>query len=411
MSKKLLIILVSVVLGLFLVSLVGYYFIMQGSSTGGSGETSVFRNFFPFGGNDGPTVNENGGENQNIETPTENPAVTNDFVKKLRKLSAEPTAGAGVLDVKAGTLVRYIEKATGHIYEVEMFSPNKSRISNTTIPVVYDAVWGNKNSSLITRYLQEDDKTVDTYSMTVKEVSTTTENTITGVLFPEKIIEVSALDTSVFYLQEGSEGSVGYTSSWSGTNRKIVWNSPLKQLSSQYVNTRTVSLTTKPYPGVAGFVYFVDTVTGVSKKILGPIPGLTTLSDSSLSYVLYLSQNVSVGTYVFDIKNQKSTQVTPTTFPEKCVWSKKEVGVAFCAVPKGSLDENSLTSWYRGYISYTDDIWKYDTKNNTSNIILDLSDESGEVIDVIKPILSDNEQYIIFTNKIDNSLWSLDVTK
>jgi hypothetical protein len=40
---------------------------------------------------------------------------------------------------------------------------------------------------------------------------------------------------------------------------------------------------------------------------------------------------------------------------------------------------------------------------------MDLSQESGMAIDVIKPILSDNEQYLIFINKIDNTLWSLDL--
>jgi hypothetical protein len=70
-----------------------------------------------------------------------------------------------------------------------------------------------------------------------------------------------------------------------------------------------------------------------------------------------------------------------------------------------------LISWYIGNISFRDDIWKYDLKNNTAVIIDNLTDESGIKIDVIKPQLSVNEKYLVFINKIDGTLWSLDLTK
>ncbi|HEY0221172.1 MAG TPA: hypothetical protein VGC58_03045 [Candidatus Paceibacterota bacterium] len=67
--------------------------------------------------------------------------------------------------------------------------------------------------------------------------------------------------------------------------------------------------------------------------------------------------------------------------------------------------------WYKGIVSFSDDIWQYNTKDFTSKSLTDLKSESGEDVDVIKPILSENEQYLIFVNKKDNSLWSLDLTK
>jgi hypothetical protein len=75
------------------------------------------------------------------------------------------------------------------------------------------------------------------------------------------------------------------------------------------------------------------------------------------------------------------------------------------------IDNTSLTSWYQGTISTDDDIWKIDTKNNSSILIESLENDSGLKIDVIKPILSTNEQYLVFINKTDNTLWSLDLTK
>ncbi len=128
MSKKFIIILISSVLGLLLVSLMGYYFIIQDGNANGTGGGINFRSFLPFGGEqeipeDTGTGSENEEENT-TPTPEEN---STDFTQKLRKLSVEPVAGAGVLDITAGTLVRYIERATGHIYEVELYSPKKER--------------------------------------------------------------------------------------------------------------------------------------------------------------------------------------------------------------------------------------------------------------------------------------------
>ncbi|KND47985.1 MAG: hypothetical protein AB201_00060 [Parcubacteria bacterium C7867-006] len=405
MSKKI-IITISVILGLFLISLVAYYFIATTNTGDGTTKTTGFRSFFPFGGNDLPPT-------QTEATTTEPTPIDQNnqqnFTKKLRKISEEPVAGAGTLDSKAGTVVRYIEKATGHIYEVELFSPRQARISNTTIPVVYDAVWGNKNDSLVARYLKDDNQTVDTYSLTVKNLSTSTENTITGIAMPANIDDVSSYGSTIFFLIKSDSGSSGFTSNFDGSKKKQVWNSQIKELSSQFINSKTVALTTKPAQNIPGYLYFVDTTTGSSKRVLGDIAGLSTLLDGLGSQVVFLEQTNDAKLFLYNIKNKTKTNITPTTFPEKCVWSKKDTSVLYCAVPRDYLSGNSLISWYKGIVSHSDDIWKFDLKNNTSNIIEDLGSNAKEDIDVIKPFLSENEQYLIFMNKKDNTLWSLDL--
>ncbi len=146
MFKKSTTIAIFVTLGVVLIGLSAYYFILKNKETTGTSTqtNSGFKGFFPFG-NSGSyatptygtpaqtTTNETSGNSQN-------------FAVKLRELSREPVSGAGLLDLKAGTVVRYIERATGHIFEVELFSPNQNRISNTTIPLIYEAYWGNKIS-------------------------------------------------------------------------------------------------------------------------------------------------------------------------------------------------------------------------------------------------------------------------
>ena len=409
MYKKLIII-IPIVLVILVACLAGYYFITKDNQGTPNPVVAGFKSFFPFGGNNNTSTETTTSNDlpQQIQ-PTQN--TQNNFTKKLRELSSEPVSGAGTLDVKAGTVVRYIEKATGHIFEIELFSPKQSRISNTTLPIVYEAVWGNKNASLITRSLKDDNQTVDTYSLTVKEVATSTENAIIGVAFPQNLSDVSVFGSSVFYLQQNGDSSSGFISNFDGSKKKEIWNSPLKELSSQYLNAKTVALTTKPAQNVPGFLYFVDTGSGQVKKVLGNISGLSILADGEGAQILYLEENDNARMYVLDAKANSSKTITPTTFLEKCLWSKKDKNVVYCAVPREFLDGSSLTSWYKGFISFTDDIWKYDIKNNISVVVENLSSDSGKPLDVIKPILSENEQYLVFINKTDNSLWSLDLTK
>lgn len=410
MSKKI-IITTTVVLTLFLVCLLGYFFLTKNSQSDTKTPSTGFKNFFPFGDGSSSSSNNtpqstttNQANNQGYEPQAQ------DYALKLRKISTEPVSGAGTVDVKAGTLVRYIEKATGHIFEVELFSPKVSRISNTTIPLSNDAMWGNKSNSLVARYLKDDNETVDTYLLNLK-ISTSSEETISGIILPSNIDNMTVFGTNVFYLIRGSNSSTGFISDFNGKNVKQIWSSDIKELNSQFVNDRIVALTTKPAVDVSGFLYFIDTKNGSAKRIIGNIAGLSTITNPDASRVAYLEEGDATLFKYIDLKSRNSYNLNPNTFPEKCVWGKKTITTLFCGVPKDEIDSSSLTRWYKGLDSYEDAIWLYDTKTNASIMIEDLSNDSGEKIDVSDPIITDNDQYLIFTNKKDNSLWSLDLTK
>lgn len=404
MSKKNILLISSLVLGLIFVGLVVYLLSINSKATS-TGGISVFRKFFPFGGDTVIVDDEN---NTATSTPKEEaPVNSENFKQSLRKISSEPVAGAGTLDIKSGTIVRYVEKATGHIYEVELFSPKHERISNTTIPLTYDALWGNKNNSLVARYLNSDDAQVESYYLTLNN-SSSTENTLKSIALPKNIEDVSSFGANFFYLVQNTNSSTGYVSDFNGKN-KMIWSSDIKELTTQFVNSKIIALNTKPAQKISGYLYFVDTATGQNRRILGDISGLTTLSDPLGEKIALLSQDDSVRFMFYTVKTKAYVDINPITFPEKCVWSKKDTNVLYCAVPKDYISGNSLISWYKGLISYSDDIWKYDLKNNVSTIVGELSKASLVDIDVIKPVLSENEQYLVFINKKDNSLWSLDL--
>jgi len=405
MSKRIIIIIITVVViasGFF----VWYYLNAPSAGTSTSGTPSGFKNLFPFGSN------PSGGQTSTStsQTAQQQPANVTNYTAKLREISSEPVAGAGIAETKSGATVRYIEKATGHIFNVELFSPNSNRLTNTTIPLVYDALWSANNGALIARSVKSDNQTVVTYALVLKSVSTTTESLITTVAFPSHVSDISVFGNNFFYLISNESNSAGYISGFDGKNQKQIWNSPMRELNSQFINANTVALTTKPAPNILGYTYLANS-NGTNKKLLGDIPGLSTLVSPDASQALYIAQTDSVQMFYANPGQGQIRTITPVTFPEKCVWSKKAKNIVYCAVPRENLDGSSLTDWYQGTASFTDDIWKYDLGSGTSSMIENLSDDAGMQIDAIKPILSDSEKYLIFENKIDNTLWSLDLSQ
>ena len=76
-------------------------------------------------------------------------------------------------------------------------------------------------------------------------------------------------------------------------------------------------------------------------------------------------------------------------------------------MPNTILDEDTLDLWYQGLISFSDSMWIIDTKTQTTNILINPIDVVGKEIDIIKPILSPDENYLFFVNKKDSTLWQL----
>ncbi len=400
-------IITSIILIIFLIALVGYYFIIKTNSQVSENIPLSIRNFFPFGGS-AVTVDT---PREVIPEENQNPV---NFTKKLRKISSDAVAGAGVFDSLRGTTIRYIEKATGHIYDTELFSSRSERISNKTLPRVYSAVWGTSSTTLVATYLKDDNETVETYSLSLKQSTSTTDSggvgyNITGSFLQFNIKTISPYKNTMLYSYVNDGRSVGVISNYTGGNKKEVWSSPIKEVLPQFITDTTVSITTKPSENVSGFMYFINTRTGENTKILGNIPGLSTLTSPDAKNVLVLEQGPNGDAlYTYSIGGKTFTNMSPVTFPEKCVWSKKDTTILYCAVPRETLVNTSLTTWYKGLTSFTDDIWKFDTKNNVSNIVLNITTESGENVDVIQPQLSENERYLVFINKRDGSLWSFD---
>lgn len=306
--------------------------------------------------------------------------------------------------------LRYVEKATGNVYQTFVDKIYEQKFSKTIIPKVYDAYFGNNGETVVLRYLKTDNKTIETfYGILPKEYLGADPNAInemTGSFLPENIkdISVSPDKTKVFYLFKSNNNIIGTTLDFLNNKKVQIFDSPFTEWSSQWGNSKTISLTTKPSANVLGYMYAIDNTGNNLNRILGAIEGLTTLSSPDDKWVLYGDDDLTLNIYNKNTRNSNTLGIR--TLPEKCIWGGAS-DVLYCSVPKSIITTNYPDSWYQGEISFNDQFWKIDTQTGNASLILNPTTITTEEIDGIKLSLDTNENYLFFVNKKDSFLWGL----
>lgn len=359
---------------------------------------------FPFG-------NGGGGQQTGGGSGASAASTTKALPPRLRQLSLNPLAGVASLTRDSKTHFRYIERATGHIFETPADSLDITRITNTTVPKIYEAQWGVGAGSILLRYLKDDEETINTFYASFGSASTTQTANLNGTFLAPNIGSTvfSPLGTSIAYTVTHAGASL-YTADTEALKPKLIFVSPLREWLLLWPEKNTLTLTTRASAGVDGFMYAISPTTGASRKILSSVKGLTTLMSPDGKKVLYAgNENGSIELHLLTISGNVDVGVPFTTLPEKCVWSEKSSNLIFCAVPKNFLDSTLPDTWYQGKVSFDDALWSYDTITGTTVRLLDPSTYS-QSFDMVAPSLSANENFILFINKKNLLGWTYKLT-
>ncbi|MFA5773501.1 MAG: peptidoglycan-binding domain-containing protein [Candidatus Paceibacterota bacterium] len=296
--------------------------------------------------------------------------------------------------------VRYTGRMNGHIYKMFLDTKIEEKISNSTIPGIYEAFFNNIANTVIYRYLSSDNS-ISSFTATLGEPK--------GEFLPKDISDLITSPDKIkfFYLTENSNGISGVVKNFGDTKMSVVFSSPLTEWLSQWANNKDIYLTTKASYGVDGSVFLLNMTNKTISKIFGGVKGLTTLVNPNSSLVLY---SVATGTGprlgIFDITKHTTKDLGIYGLPEKCIWSSDNITI-YCALPNVITGNQYPDYWYQGLISFDDYFIKMDTTSSGTTTIANSTNETP--IDGTHLFLSDKEDTLFFTNKKDSTLWSLNL--
>ncbi len=424
MSKKALTILILFIL-IILGILVYLYLLLHGATPAPLSQVTpvptASTELFPFGNPTPlvtPVVTTGTGSTQG-GTGT---AIVPVSVPKLQHISLLPIAGAMASTTASSTIIRYVDRGTGHIIDRKLDDVNAVTISNTTIPKVYEAFWNKKGTALLMRYVVELNDSISTFYAALTSVSSsgaatsslqTTPYELKGsyLLNNMKNVAISPRGDRMVYTAIDASGLTAIISNLDGTNKKIIWGSPLVNWQVEWPEENTLSFTTAPSALATGFSYLINTTNGKVTKVLGPVTGLTTLVSKDAKKVLFSeSKGGTFATGFYDIKTGQVTEATFRTLPEKCVWSTLNKNVLYCALPIETTNAQYPDDWYKGKVSFTDQIWYINADTGEARLLSNLYSDSKTLIDATHLTLDNTENVLLFTNKNDLQLWSLDVS-
>ncbi len=407
MPKKLLIILVSV---LILVLLAFFFWPRSGSDNNPTISTDL-----PFGSGEGIS-NPNFNNKTDGEVPPLSPSeggegeVVGREGARFFRLSTEPVAGFVILDRNGTTSVRYVERGTGHVFEYLLPLDSeplaeKNRLTNTTIPKIYEALFRSDGNVVILRTL-EDGGGVVNLSVTLSAPKATSSDslyTTTSVNLRGEVGSFS-LGPNGSLLSVLKDSGTLVSSNFDGTSQKNLTSLKTSGWSS-FSTTKGILLQNKPNTHVPGYLYTANG--GSMVKVLGPLFSLVTKPDSSGNWIIYSYMDGGTATAIFNRAKGVSLGVSPSTLAEKCVWMNMEEAQVICASPKGGLGGSEPDSWHQGLTSFNDYLWRFDAKNETSTLITEPGEEFGLDLDVKNPQLSAKDEYFVFINQKDLSLWAV----
>jgi hypothetical protein len=420
MFKKILII----ILVIFIIVIIGLLVTAFSVSKRSGGDVTVqesFRELVSFGESSGKDFSTRFGSTLNTGIDFIGPDGISDSQDDkdvgsllLRKVAAFPVAGvSSITNEDEETMIRFIARENGHIFDIPTDSTSRKRISNTTILRIWDSLWLEGSERFVARFLDEDSSEIESfYAEIIPEDEVQNGNTLNGSFLSKNIKEITYSEDKdkIFYIVPGGYGSVGIISNPDGSKKVQILDSPISEWRVQWPKVDTIALTTKTSFDVPGHLYFLDVETEQLESVLSDISGLTTLVDSNAEKVLFTHNQANrLLLSVFDIDKGEVTDLPLWALAEKCVWSEKNSIIIYCGVSNFIPRAESLDLWYQGLTTFSDNVWKIDVETQTAEVLVNPFDIAGEEIDLIKPTLSENEDYLFFINKKDSSLWQLKI--
>lgn len=417
--KKLIIILAIVII--IFASLLGYFYFFHNSASTPAKIVESISNLFP--GSESRDIpidplfpNSNDSENQPMDGSyqIENTSLNS----KFQKISNNAIAGASEVTIKAtstknlpSNLIWYIEKATGYVFSYDPSTATQRQITNTTWVGGQEAYWGESKGAPTFILRRNKNSNIENYLAKITNQASTTNSIgeLTGISIDSNISSLysSPKKDRYFYLISTPSGSVGYLNGFAGTGLPTqIFSSVYSKWQVSWPEENTLIFQSAPISNQNGMLYSFNLKTKGFTRLLGGVPGLTSLVSPSTKKILYTDNTLKLKIKTLD-KEIPDFSLELSSLPEKCTWTKDSAKL-YCSIPNSLPFGEYPDTWYQGLVNFSDSIWEINALTGTAKQIYNpANDENKQAIDGVNLFLTKNQDKLFLTNKNDYTLWQL----
>lgn len=341
---------------------------------------------------------------------------------RLWQVGSAPTASITWTTSSSTIEARFIDQASGNVFEANPRTSSIVRRTNNLIPKVVEAAWTGERG-VIARFIGP--RGIESFSavMVTKTATTTfgataadalTANnpgTLEGVTLPRGIISIAPnpaqKSTAIFYLIPYNNGIAGILAQSNGTNAQRIWTSPLTGWTSSWVGDHIV-LNQKPAHNTTGSAYRLS-VNGIITPLASNQPGLFVRENPSTGAILYSTVGSDNVPKLFTKNAQGVLIELPfRTLADKCVWGT--TSVIYCAVPDTLPEDTLPDAWYRGEVHTSDSWWQFDTNTRSVEEVYD-PQSADRSLDILDPVINADGKYIAFIDGATGTAWVLRINE
>jgi hypothetical protein len=321
----------------------------------------------------------------------------------VRRLSDSPVSGATSFARGSSTIIRYMEQATGHVFDIDLMNGERSRISNETMPVIRHTEWLPGDSGYYVAFQEERGEVVSFLSRVNTQATSSTSTR--RVLGTNVLSATPSTDGASFFLiAREQSGAVGYLLNARTGVEKKVWSFPTTEWNVSSLDRGRFALTTKAARGQAGFMFILDPANGSFEQTLSSRTALSSAINKGGTRI-FVSEADSSGLRSSIVSRPSLAETDASAaFAEKCAWKGNDILICGST---GIFPESMPDVWYQGRHSFKDSL--FITDGNLVDSVANLTDHDSRGIDVEHPAVSSDGKFLVFRNKKDGILWAAEI--
>lgn len=420
-KKELIIIGVMTIIFLLVVGVL--FFIKNKKQINGKGGT------IPNQAGSASLYSKNNNQDNNASQNGDNVDTDNNYYYKegLIKIWDRPVAGYGFYNKKGSSenILVFVDSDTGFLYEKNMSQPTSTpvQITNSSYPNIREAYFLSINgqNKIILQY--STNNTVksmlanipDYYSVPNNlENITALDNNITN-------ISVSPDSSKAVYIatkNKTTNGKKDLFSEWyviDNNGKNKIYSSELSSWKLQITNFGDIYAYNIDTAIEKNNLYLLNKTTNSLKQIFSGYTGSSYLiNNNTLLASIFTSDGLKTylnqSFYGNSFSKNNLSVLSFNTLTNKCYLRE----FIICAVPKEikNYDSGLPDAWYQGLTSWQDNLFIVNNDYPYGQLLFDLNIDAqvDDSFDLKNIVITKNQDHVLFTNKNDGSLWSLNIS-